>query len=762
MENFYKVLLSCCILLGVFITSCSDDNIKEDPYPDLEEDMVDLTDGLDVKIVDLGKDNDIRIPLGTKKEILWEIFSSYEDNHKFNFKVETDNENLKYLVCERPENLLNEKEAPRVYNLKVSLTNGEQEKTVKLVVRNSGENSFPAYARNHIGHGMNPTDQYQATRGKILNEEALSNVMINNSITDESKKFDAFEMGGIRFPELMMLFSEYVGVPGDVISKGIFTAGEYFGYPSQHDSVANYEDYIGILRALRENVFINDETLSADRAAEELFKYLDTDINDILNNRRTSGYLKYGNDEEGITRLLDDLGAYVITGGTFGSSFSYLYSRKENAYLHHIGVDARANIHKTEADKIGNTGYDFADWSHAYTEYMEKYAGHRSYLDGNSSFRSYYTVDSRPEKYYSKVRRSGVIPGNNDKYFLNKTKEFTDTVYDICDWIETYQNPKEDLKQGYTLVGYSPIFSENGVETEAQKNNFLIPIYEFINEPVRRAAVEKYFNSYLASNVPQFQKHHLVIKEFYMKYAESTYDNDTSHRVVPEQEGFYKSYLDDNIVFRRVLMANSNARYDAGFPLETNQDDYIVATSDKRHYWYYVLGYHEDGDGIVDLRLKNKDPGSPWIGLGDNADNGTGWADNKDNLIYVTRASKDEPYENKIKAVALAFDKGMNEYYGDKIIGSTPPVAMDYPFPTTSSALHATNYWNYWSTNYPAMYDGTHFYEGVVVYYPFHIIYNKQPLPDFGENGLCFGLNSTGLMEETPSVPYPKSFREQH
>ena len=762
MRYFSKVLISCFLLSGCFITSCSDDAIKDDNYPDLEENMIDLTDGLNVKIVDLDKENLIRIPLGTKKDIVWELISEWEESRKINFKIETGDDNLKYLVTETLEDLVAEKEAPKIIELRVALKNGNQEKIVKLVVRSSSTDQLPAFAKNHMGFSMLPTDPYQSTRIKILSEEAIVPITECGTVSlNSEKKFDAFDMGGIRFPDLMVRFGKFVGIPDELLTKGLFTGGHYFNSPTQHDSVANYEDYLGCFRAPRENVYINPDILAADRENGELYKYLDSDVNDIFNNNKTWGYRKYHNDEEGVYKLLDDYGVYVITGGTFGSTFSYYFSRKENVYKHHIGCDARINIFKTEDDNIGTGGMDARTWANDYCDFMEELLNRTTCVDGLSSFSFYYSVSHRPIKYYSKVRRSGILPSVNDKYFINKAEEFTDTVYNLRDWKLLNENPTEDLKAGYTLVAYSPIGLEENEESDFQSGTSLIPIYEFIYEPTRRKAVEKYFKSYLLSKVPEFKKHNLVIKEFYMKYTDAYDNGDSSHRLSPEQEGFCDSYF-GGITFRRALMANANARYDGGYPLETNQDDYILATSDKRHYWYYTLGYHEDGDGITDLRLKNSDPGGEWIGLGDNADNGTGWADNKDNLVYVKRASKDEPLENKIKAVALSFDKKMNEYYSDKIIGSTSPVAMEYPFSTSTEILHESDYYKYWATNYPAMYDGTHFYEGVIVDYPFHVIYNKQPLPDLGENGLCFGMRDDGKMEEIPPVAYPKTFRLQY
>lgn len=759
MRKFTKILLSCFLLSGCFITSCSDDAIKDDNFPDLEEDMIDITDGLNIKIIDLDKENSIRIPLGTKKEIIWELLSDLDSSRILKFNVESDENEIKYLVSESLDNILSAEEPLRIFDLKVALKNGTQEKTLKLVLRGAYGQLIPPYGQNHIGYSMVPSDSYQSTRTKILSDNAISSVLTKVNIpVRDLHPFKVFETSGQRFPDIMLSFGEFVRIPEQLLNKGLFTGGHYFGVPTQHDSVANFEDYFGIITANRQSLYMSPNILEKDRENEELYKYLDTEVNDMLNNKNTKGYRSYPNTEEGICNLLDDYGAYVIMGGTFGSTLSYLYSRKENVYAHPVAQDASKNIVLAVDDKIGNGNFSGDTWVYNFRGLLQDNNTRLSHLDRGD--KPNYPINARPSKFYSKVKITGNDPGLYNNYFLNKTEEFTDTIYNVRDWRNVNEQPDDELKNNYTLVAYTPIVPDMDNNYDYSPTCYLVPIYEFIYEPIRKEAVKRYFDTYLTSQVKKFQEHNLVVKEFYMEFNKPD-KGGTKHEEVPEKEGFYPSKFNDGkIVFRRAVMANYNARYDAGYPLETNQDDYILATSDALHYWYYVLGYHEDGDGFTDLRLKNSDPGNGWVGLGDNADNGTGWADNKDNLIYVMPASKNESYENKIKAVALAFNKNMNEVYGDKVFGCTPFVAMDYPFPTSSEALKETTFYKYWSTNYPKLYDDTHFYEGVVVDYPFHIIYNKQTLPDLGENGLCFGVKANGDMVTIPPVQYPLSFHK--
>ena len=743
MNNNLKLFItSLFVTSGLCITSCKDD-VKTPDYPEIEENVSDLTKGLNVKIIELGMENSFHIPLGTKRDVEWNITGEYEEEDPFNFRIETGEDQLKTLICDEilEDNLVNE--GPHLYKIRLSVKNSDLSKEIHVVLRTSLGNHSVPYAQKYIGSAMNPSEGYQTVKSPVLDFNALSHIL--NIEDEDTYKLMKFQTGGKRYAEIMETLAKHTGITGDALFLGTLSDTPFGHVRYQCDDVVNYENYLGYRGVTLAQVSIKPDELDEALETGNFIKYLDVTVNDIFNNSNSEEYKLYSNDYDGVKALLDRVGAFVITEAGFGGTYQFKYARKENTYYNHIGIDASTYLDRA----IENPG-SISSWFNEFSNKIGE-GNKKGYIDINKTTQSNYGNDYIGiDKSFSKNLITGVAHEevsydatlNIDRNGVN----VKDTLFNISSWEETLRkNPSNWTLTNYKRMDKKDKFVEDGLG--------LIPVYKFISEPNRREAVEKFFKDYLKNTIPERETHHLVVADFFMeKYWDIPDWNDhQTHENSPARYRPSISPLTGDILPRTILVSNMNAPCRHNLSLETNCDHYIVCSTEQYHYWYYVLGYDEDGEGFSDIRFSNKNLTGGWVRRGDHADEGTSGVALDNNYVWIKSDSKVD-YKGKVKAVALSMDKDYDEFYGDKILASTTPGQMGKEKPSDSNAFKTTDFFKYWDTSNAHPYDNTHFYEGGAVFYHRFKVVPNWDSSEIEEKGLCWGEDVLGVPNMEPAV----------
>lgn len=744
MRKFTKALLMFAIIGGLNLASCSDDDVKKDDnYPGLEENMIDLTDGLNVMIIEIGDDTSFHIPLKTKEEVEWNVTAENDEEIPFSLRLETGADKLITLICDGIDSEKLSHPGPHLYKVHLAVKKRMISKDIQVVVRSNAPTGATLYAEKYIGHAMNPNEGYQSVKQQpVLDLKAIILQGAYNIMEGESvERVVKFETGGKRYDETMQTLAEQTGISGDALFVGSLGSTPFSHTPYQCDDVINYENYLGYRGLTLAQVKIDQDILEDAIDNGSFTKYLDITVNDLFNNSNSKEYQKYPNDYDGVKALLDRMGAFVIVNAGFGGTYQFKYARKENTYYDHIGIDATTYLTRS----IYNSG-SVDSWLNAYSKDIGN-GDNQGYIDSQKPQQTNYGVSYRGiDKSFSKISVSGVASQNvSHDATINTTHNginIKDTLYNIANWEKLL---RED-RNNWTLTNYRLMNQKN--EFEGME---LIPIYKFISEPRRKAAVEKYFNDYLQACKKQRETHHLVVADFFMEVCWNSTQGKggQSHSHSPAKYGGSQSPVTKDMLPRTVLVSNMNAPCRHNLAMETNCDDYIVCTTSDYHYWYYVLGYHEDGEGFTDIRFSNKNLTGGWVRRGNHADKGTDGVLLDDNYVWIKTDSKAK-YDDKVKAVALSKDKAIDEYYGDKIMASSAPGEMDKIKPSDHETFKQTEFYRYWNTVNAKPYDETHFYEGGAVFYNrFKVVANWDPT-GIEETGLCRGEKNLGHPNTEP------------
>lgn len=444
-----------------------------------------------------------------------------------------------------------------------------------------------------------------------------------------------------------------IGLGGLGRSSGYaLTGSATFSQEQSTSNIANTEFYLGYYSKVMAEVKLNSDWISNIRERGELYALLDETANDAFNNPGSGAYKQYSNDEEGIKKLLDHYGTHVITQGAFGGNYIYIYARRENAYEQSVGHDASANI------TLRYNGQDKA------TTWLQQYQRkHSSPYINPSVDASNYTSEYQDVSHCFEMIRATGGDGN----------------LDIESWEEKFSS---ESPSKWVVVSYATLDSEG--------NGNLLSILDFIYDPDRYAAVDKYFESYLESKVKPLVEDRLVLADFMMKAGNDGHKSG-------EPKSFISTGPDGKKYLYLPVMASGAQRYanQAGYALETNQDEYVVGTTTRGHYWYYALGYDSECNGFSSMRFDNKSHDG-WVKRGDNANHGvTGAIDDNYVQLYVKDSGK-LTYEQKIKAVMLQYDKYHDNHYHGTYLGASGGAEMKLPF---DSSVNQKAFDDYWTKN---------------------------------------------------------------
>lgn len=662
--------------------SCDDNEDLRAPEPFIPATIngaIDLANGMNVVMVDLDSPDSFELRLGTKRAVSLATDAGCPVQLALYTAPDTTRTLRITSVGE-----INDADLPKIYNLHLELEDGSLTKDVKLVLRRKvGVQDVSEYAKK-IGQGTKVWADLGNVTFAVLDFDAIAPQLQDNVNTVGSGEH--FEIAGSRYDETMEKMSVNVGIAGSspsIAKKFFMSGGSTFSQEKCTNNINNIEFYLGYYYKVMAEVKLNRAWLANHEQNGTLYALLDTIANDVLNNPGTGAYALYSNDEAGMAQLFEDYGTHVIMQGSFGGNYIYMYGRYENAYEESIGHDASANIKCSQT-----TGEAARTWLEQYQKKMCS---------------PYISADGDGSDYTSEYR--DVTVG-----FDMTIATGGDGTMDIETWDATIRS---DNPGGWALVSYTTL------DTQEDHDGHLLPITEFICDPERKAAAEKYMEAYLAGKVKELIEAKLVLADIKMIAADDHREKGTPKPKVDVGPDGVTNYL------YFPMMANKHAPTDKGYAMQTHQDEYVVDSGTNAHYWYYALGYDHKCNGFTDIRFDNHEH-DDWTRRGTHANDGVVGAINN-NYVMIKPGTSTTPYEDKIKAVALMkeSDKGCTTL-GDRLMASSGGAEFKKPFESSETKAAFDNYWG---QGY-GRYDTTVFYTGgLVTYNHFYIVYSKNPLP---------------------------------
>lgn len=688
--NFF---VSTIITLGLLFTGCSDN--ESNPGNPLPTDGVnDVTLGYNSIIMDI--DNLTSIPLHNDAEV-----TLSNDNPNVEFFVEKlgDRQVITPSFKQPIENIakpFTTKVNVKVNNTESSLSDKDIYVSFRRKANSEAKDSDVNYARA-IGKGTKPWGDMGNVTYPILSfDDIYSELSLNENLTDESI---FFETSGEKYISSLEYISASVGLSGTIPVEGALLSGSAaYGYDKSETKSNAYEYYIGYYGKSMSEVKLNPDWIIA--RTEELLALLDPTANDALNNQASAVYQNYPNTKEGIYKLLDNYGTHVITKAVFGGNYITLYAREENAYETTVGHDASVAISGTTKLSTGSQ-----NWSQVYVDKTNSQA-----IEINASGSNYSSESELANKSFHII----TVKGGN-------------ACVDMTSWDESVNAESRD--------SWIPI-SYLTKDANDDEDNGLIPISKFIVDKDRQEAVETYLEEYYNEHCVTLKDSPMVIVDFMMKTGSNDHKNgEPASFVAKDPTGVYRHYYP--------MMANKNAPVDDGYAIETSQSDYVVASDNNDHYWYYALGHVDENAGfygITDVLFDDMDHDG-YTKRGDNTNTGiTGVLD--ENYVYLKYASKGTPQKQLITGI------GLRETDNDKIIASTGGTEMVYPWGSDDSRFN--NYWsdsNSYTTNIDKWFAGA-----LVKNCNFKPAYTTKPL----DVNFSFGNGNT-----KGHICHPKKWGEQ-
>ena len=712
------------LLGGVFtFASCSDDSPKES-YPEIEENTSDLTYGLNVKMIDLSNvdSHNFSLLLNTRNDVTFSILTEDGEEHPFLMKIIENADKLKELVCEGINiEKFAELEAPATFLYTLRLRSGETQKDVKVVLKSTSGDwhwdndpehiaSF-TYARSYFGAGLNPANSFGAKSELVLDYDAMLSILKSEYFnpgagSGGSSSSYIYDYGGHRYDKVMKYIAKNAyGISGKKLYDGVFSNTAQFGVPTQADDVENYEWYVYDRVANMNHIWANSTLLNNALKDGSFVKYLDMEANDALNNSNTEEYQKYSNDQEGIYALLDKYGPYVVTDASFGGHFTYKFARKE--YMDLVLLDEyMVRMLRGGFQVDGQTNKDAAEkWMNSlgHLTLMEQFINSTyDEKDLNSTMGENY-----PRHIYFKNSFTGVDPKEMkvDGLFPHKYANYTDTLYNLAHWESTLIHNKDY----WTL---SSVGSDG-----------LIPLYEFVVDDARKQAIKNNFDAYLQHSIRSKEQHHLVLADFYMKkeWQDLPGGKDPDIHVCRPNWEFHPSPVTGDMLLGCLMRENENSPYMPNYTLETNNGKFIDCNTEAYHFWHYMTGYHEDGEGIESIAFSGDDLSKQgYKRVGNGAHEGANGRIIDKNYVWIKYADKNTDLDHKVRSVGLGLERlsdiPSNENIATTLFATTGPTELPHFTGLEGFELMKNEWWNYWNSNLNpgkiSIYNYTRFYEG--------------------------------------------------
>ncbi|MCH5226390.1 MAG: hypothetical protein J1F16_01025 [Muribaculaceae bacterium] len=776
MKRLTKFLIMNVAVAGCLsLVACSDrDNdleIEDPDLPSLVEGATDLTHGRSVVIIENDDElsDGFRFQLATKKNVKFSLEGGKEGLNPLNLRVESDEKGIKHLVADGIDFDAIMDHLPLIYH--VNLTAGDEYKDMTLILRSSTEDMSPdeedanvlySYARETIGRGVDVTSEFgpSAIQQPVLTYKTFTNKHDDNLvdlIENTIKEGKCWEWGGERFTQTHYEYSWSLGFKGQLAKKnGVLKGSLNVNQGGSETMMANYEYYICALRQERNDVSIHSRILDDP---DLLYAHMDKYFNEVLNDNTSKGYAAYPNTDEGMLKLVQNYGTHLLTKATFGGLYTIVYSRQENMHEKSIGEDISASI-KRKFRKENKPEEAIEKWWQALGQMLNS-----SYIQGD--------ID---ESWYSDTYDSAV------KGSLQMSAVGHDGSMDLVEW-------KEGCDAGDVVCTRFDKYYANGVRNEDTSN--LIPLYDLVKDKnsERYNTLKKFIDNYIDERAPVFYEDKLILTDFMMKAGNKDEYGNYHAPGEPKVLALHSDYANADLLYLP-LYVNYNGPTPVeqlGHALDTNQDEYVVGTSNRPHYWYCAYGYASEVPGIIDIRFgktdqfgkgKKDDNGESmeyYQQRGDHANEGIVGGALNNNYVWlrppmksnetavITAIGLADNWENHLKSISHT---AKNVNWGEIIIASTPGAEYRENYLQNKSAF------NNWWTSFFRISDPQNgeFYEGYSTPWDIRLVfsnntdmlYNWYDPDDENTNGLSWGnggLNSGGVSSSpvlTPPFQYAR------
>ena len=537
-------------------------------------------------------------------------------------------------------------------------------RTLYLICQSSSAPAveMPDYLGNNLGRSVNMTEDILAAAGSpMVNADLLYHeglLSVSNQLEGKGVEFS-----GQRFEETHSQLTEQLGLSALTPRhlKAVFSGAFDQSFSKEEIESNEYEYHVDIYRKDVSRAMISPFlTSDPDSVARLLTPYLTVDAQQGLNNNNL-----YPQTREGMFRLFDEYGTHVITSGAFGGTFMYLYTRKQTC-----SYESTANAAGTSATlKFPQAGSGSKDDLPAPQNWLQTYFQVMSTAQGN-------------------ISASG-SDFNSEEHQLNEEKSFFvvrggNMDPDFTKWSENLDGPNADL----ALISYEG--SSNSVPG-------IIPIYELVLDPKRRAYMSQLLDTYMDERTIDVEEApKLVVVDFRMGKA------DNGHKAKPEPKKFVSS-VDNRERMYFPLVANNNLDDNdlIGRMLDTSSKFFLDVSDATDQLWYVAFDYYDPDDeqsyGISNICFMTEDEADNnaerrlYTRSGNRADSDMNWPAIDDHYVYL-KATRNQ--NEMITGVGLRRRFKKDSDSDNRIIATSPGTDMLAPYNLDMQ------FRQYWSNNY--------------------------------------------------------------
>ncbi len=678
--NSWRVLLSMTLCVLGF-TGCQETMLPEGAAPltleksEAADELNDLTRGYNVMIWDVNELSGKRIELNTTEPI--EI-SENEGGLRWHQVWE---HGRSFLVPEFEGTLT--AGAPATIDTRLCVSgNPEAGKTLRVVLRDkaasaarsASSDALKERAAELFGYGMHVWgDIGDHGEGSILSTEAIK-PLINATTLNGMTTID-FETSGSSLKETLTELS--VSVSGNMsvpIRKGKWCMSGSMAVTGSESKYhkSYYEYYLGFSGSNMGEAWINTNAMLEDGYQA----YIDSVVNDVLNNPGSPAYKRYANDSLGIISLLDYYGTDVLTQGQFGGYSLGLYCRAEN--VHSVTITQQLDMSLGAKQSVTPGGKHSVDKILAYLRTKNGMSS-----GGSGGFSQSYGSTETDEA--TKAFSMGYIRGGNG--------ETDQDAWRVTD------NPAN-----WILISYTR--GTNSARTTIPIEDFIFDKegerYKKVTEILGNDTSSIYFeskNRIVEGTSP------LILADFMMCVGDNGHKKDDPQpKIMKGPDGVKRIY------FPMMASIHYPVASERGYAAETSQGKFVRGTDKVDHYWYYALDHADECYGITFLNISNNTNNPGRVRRGDHANSGiSGSLDN--NYVWLECGGASTPDSKKITGIALVNLNSTEISNDDEVIACTGGTEMDNMW-TSDGKDNFNIYWND-TAKYIRIKD--YFYEGGLV-----------------------------------------------
>ena len=619
MKTFRMIGTALMAVTLTFGMSACYDDVDFDPYADepaVIEGRKDIMDGKLLFRLDANNLDQYHIPVSTLRNLDFEYQSDY-----YEFKQEVVN-GTRYII---PVAKAVQPDYAHIVKLKASLKDEpERTRVVFLVfykddVNTRSQSGLDSEYSSVLGKGTNSFGKLGNTTQSVLIYDAIKHLpethisanpsysekFISLNCQDKEETFTNWSLDvGVdvqktfrkKYIDTLSTFGGMVSTKEKQKIKAKLNISADLGIDQSVKEAKDYEFSLNIAKAHCYEIDMNMSRYQSDGNNNEIDTTLITLANpDFLEQ------LKVDSTKFDAVKFLDTWGTDVITRGSFGASWVYIYGRKQNIYETSQNYDAHVGVSVTHPQNV--------EIQKMAQVFAMKIAG----IDGTQVDAKYSYMKENYQETTKSLTAKLTYGGHLGK---SEWSEFTNGIetnpalwtlmsYRLSGDTET----EEDIDEGHKIY---PI--------ENMAYNLLVMYYQkTMNDTTLTDKGDhmKTFQNYLAnvnaiSNAkPDYiDKNSLVVeKRSDMFLVDVMMKTGKNGKQKGEPKPFCaKDYRGEwRMYYPMMANAYSPVKEDIYYALETSQYEYNVGIDRSDHYWYYALASERDCNyGLVDIDFVNE------------------------------------------------------------------------------------------------------------------------------------------------------------